>query len=485
MVRQRYRWLALFVAALLSCAVNPVSRRPELVLISHERELEIGREESRKVEESMGLVRDPNLALWVESVGMRLAGHSPRRNLPYHFYVVDSADANAFALPGGHVYVTRGLLALVNQEDELASILGHEIGHVAARHSVRRMTVAAPFAVLTGIPALLTGIVSPALGNTIAGAGQLAGGLVLAPYSRDQEREADRLGMELAALAGWDPASMSSFLSTLERDEQASGATRRASWLDTHPATPERVRQSAARADELERGPRAPDSGNRTALVEKLDGLLLGDDPSQGVFVDSLFLHPDLDLAVRFPTGWETYNDRAYVAAVAPDEEAFVSLHVAGEGDDPLDGARADGVGPELEAELEGLTLAGLPARRLTVERRGKTLVVTWLARQGLVYRFSGVSTSDAYEAHRATFASFVASVRGLSEVDRERVREIRLRGRRAEAGETLPDLLARHASSWTPAEAAIANALDADVTLHEGQLVKMAIPRVYRGGER
>jgi predicted Zn-dependent protease len=483
MIRHRHQWLALLVAPLLSCAVNPVSGRPEVVLISHERELEIGRDESRKVEESMGLVLDPDLELWVESVGKRLAAHSPRQNLTYHFYVVDSADANAFALPGGHVYVSRGLLALVNQEDELANVLGHEIGHVAARHAVRRMTVAAPFSVLTGIPALLTGIVSPALGDTIAGAGQLAGGLVLAPYSRDQEREADRIGMQLAALAGWDPASMSSFLATLERDEQASGTTRRTSWLDTHPATPERVRLTAQRAAELERGPRAPDSGDRAALVEKLDGLLLGDDPSQGVFVDSLFLHPDLDLALRFPEGWETYNGRAYVAAVAPDEGAFVSLHLAGEGDDPLEGARADGISEELEVELEELDVAGLPARRLEVERRGQTLVVTWVARGGLVVRLSGASTTEGYEARRATFASFVGSLRALRQAEREQILESRLRGRRARAGETLSDLLARHASSWTPGEAAIANALDPEVSLHEGQLVKMAIPQVYRGG--
>jgi predicted Zn-dependent protease len=483
MKQHQHRWLALLVAPLLACAMNPVSGRPEVVLISHERELEIGREEARKVEESIGLARDADVALWVESVGKRLSGYSPRQNLSYHFYVVDSADVNAFALPGGHVYLSRGLLALVNEEDELANVLGHEIGHIAARHAVRRMTVSTPFAVLTGIPAVLTGIVSPALGDTIGGAGQLAGGLVLAPYGRDQEREADRIGMELAALAGWDPASMASFLSTLERDEQASGTTRRTSWLDSHPSTPERVRLAAARAADLERGPRAPDSGDRRALVEKLDGLLLGDDPSQGVFIDSLFVHPDLDLAVRFPAGWQTYNGRAFVAAVAPDEQAFVSLHVVGEGDDPLEGARADGVSEALETELQELTVAGLPARRLEVERRDETLVVSWVARDGLVYRLSGASTSESYASRRATFTSFVESLHGLRPAEREQVLESRLRGRPGLAGETLAELLARHASSWNPPQAAIANALDPEAPLHEGQLVKMAIPQPYRSG--
>jgi predicted Zn-dependent protease len=482
-MRHPHRWLALLALPLLSCAVNPVSGRPEVVLISHQREIEIGVEEARKIEASVGLVTDAELLGWVQHVGERLAAHSPRQNLTYHFYVADTADTNAFALPGGHVYVSRELLALLNQEDELASVLGHEIAHVAARHAVRRMTVATPFAVITGIPALLTGIVSPALGDTIASAGQLAGGLVLAPYSRDQEREADRIGTELAALAGWDPASLSSLLLTLEREEQASGAARRAGWLDTHPTTPERARLAAEHAGELRRGPRAPDSGDRAALLGRLDGLLLGDDPSQGVFVGSLFLHPDLDLAVRFPEGWETSNARAAVAAVAPGGEAFVSLQVSGQGDDPLEGARADGIGPELEAELEPLTVAGLPAQRLRVERRGKTLVVTWLARRGLLYRLTGAASSEAYETHRARFASFAGSLRGLRRSEREQILETRLRVRRVDAGETLPALLERHGSNWTATQTALANALDPQAPLVEGQLLKLAIPQRYRGG--
>jgi predicted Zn-dependent protease len=484
-MRHPHRWLALLAVPLLSCAMNPVSGRPEVVLISHQREIEIGVEEARKIEASVGLVTDAELLGWVQHVGERLAAHSPRQNLTYHFYVADTADTNAFALPGGHVYVSRGLLALLNQEDELAGVLGHEIAHVAARHAVRRMTVATPFAVITGIPALLTGIVSPALADSIANAGQLAGGLVLAPYSRDQEREADRIGMELAALGGWDPASLSSFLETLEREEQASGAARHAGWLDTHPTTPERIRLAAEHGGGLPRGPRAPGSGDRAALVENLDGLLVGVDPSQGVFVENLFLHPDLDLALRFPEGWETTNARAYVAAIAPDEEAFVSLHVSGAGDDPLEAARADGVRPAREAELEQLTVAGLPARRLTVDQRGTALVVTWVARRGLLLRLSGACVSEAYEARRATFAAFAESLRGLRRPEREQIVETLLRGRRARAGETLPQLLTRYGSSWTAEEAAVANALDVDVPLFEGQLVKMAIPRVYQSGGR
>lgn len=457
-----------------------MSGRPELVLVSTERERQIGQEEARKVEQSVGLVDDEALRAWVEGIGARLAGHSPRQDVSYHFYVLDSPDPNAFALPGGHVYVSRGLLALVNEEDELANVLGHEIAHVAARHAVRRITVATPFALLTGIPALLTGIVSPALGEGIAGAGALVGGLVLAPYSRDQEREADRLGMELAARGGWDPGAMSRFLTTLERDERAAGPDGGLSWFATHPATADRVRTTAAHAAQIERGPKAPDAGDRPALLARLEGLLLGDDPRQGVFVDDLFLHPELDLAVRFPKGWQTHNARDYVAAVAPDREAFASLHVAAEGDDPLAGARADGVDQALAQRLEPLEVAGHRALRLEVAQQGDTLMVTWVARRGLVYRFTGAGSTSGFEKRRAAFDAFVQSMRPLGS-DRDRILEGRLQVWRAREGESLPGLVARAGSRWSPEQTAISNALDPEVRLEPGQRIKLEVPRPYR----
>ncbi|MEN8184191.1 MAG: M48 family metalloprotease, partial [Myxococcota bacterium] len=285
----------LLCVSLLGCARNPVSGRPEVVLVSRAQEVEIGRAEARKVEESMGLVDDPELQAWVGQLGARLAGRSPRQDVAYRFAVVDVAEPNAFALPGGYVYVSRGLLVLVNDTDELAAVLGHEIGHVAARHSVRRLTVAAPFALATGIPALLTGLVSPSLGETLAETGRTTGGLVLAPYGRGQERDADRIGMEIAAGAGYDPKALARFLATLEREEVAAGTARdRTSWLDSHPATPERRRDAERRAQKLSDAARPETPDGRSEVLARLDGLVVGPDPSGGLFVEGRFLHPGL-----------------------------------------------------------------------------------------------------------------------------------------------------------------------------------------------
>src|SRR5262249_40505228 len=156
-------------------------------------------------------------------------------------------------------YVTRGLLALVNSEDELAGVLGHEIGHVAARHSVQQVSRAAPLNILTGLAAGVTGLASPSLGQVVGGVGGLASDPVLAPLSRDKEREADRVGQQLSAASGWDPAAISTFLTTLEREEKLHGGQPRAfNFLATHPSTPERVANTAAYAREVPRQTHAP-----------------------------------------------------------------------------------------------------------------------------------------------------------------------------------------------------------------------------------
>ena len=187
------------------CAVNPVTGKSEVALISAEEEQELGTQEADKVKKSMGLIDDPEIVAYVKAVGRRLAEHSPRKDVDYTFHIVDMEVPNAFALPGGYVYVSRGLLVLVNSEDELAGVMGHEIGHVAGRHAVQRVTrsvATSPFRIATGIAGAAASIVAPRVGNTIAGVGQVASAMVIAPYSRDQEREADRVGQEMAAKRG-------------------------------------------------------------------------------------------------------------------------------------------------------------------------------------------------------------------------------------------------------------------------------------------
>jgi predicted Zn-dependent protease len=479
--------LTAFALLASACAINPVTGRPEFVLVSTAQEVRMGQEEAKRVEQEMGIVEDPELAAYVGAIGERLAVHSPRRNIEYSFYVVEMTEPNAFALPAGHIYVSRGLLPLVNSEDELANVIGHEIGHVAARHSVQRMTRAAPIAIITALPAMATGIVSPEVGGLIAAVGGLAGAAILAPYSRGQESDSDRIGQELAAAAGWNPGAMSTFMHTLEREEALRGQDRVIpSFLRTHPTAPERAEKTRVRAAELVRAKLAPIAPNHAAFLARLEGLVVGEDPAEGVFEGQRFLHPELDFTVLYPDDWETANTRAAVGAQAPDGNALSVLELQAPGDDPVAAARAfeEEADIQLEEGPEPIALGRIRAARGSVRVRGSRGValfdLVWIAHAGHVYRLTGVCADAEAATYRPVFLEIARSFRPLTQTQRAGIQELRLRVVSAREGETLERFAARAGSAWTPDELAVANALETSERLRKGQLVKVPIRQRY-----
>jgi len=475
--------LTSFALAGTGCAVNPVSGRPEVVLVSAAQEREIGREEAEKVEAQMGLVTDAKPEAYVREIGRRLAARSPRQDVEYQFYVVDAAEPNAFALPGGYVYVSRGLLALVNSEDELAGTIAHEIAHVAARHHVQRLTLATPFAILLGLPAAIVGTVSTTLGAVVAIPGQLTGGLVLAGHSRKQEREADRIGMELTASAGWDPGALSNFLYTLEREDAlVHGETRGTDFFASHPAMPERVEDAAKLADTMEWTPSQPIAADHEALLDRLEGILVGPNPAKGVSVEGDFLHPELDFALSFPPEWKVQNQPQFVIAIPPegDGRTAIVLSLAEEDEDPVEAARADRLDEGALAKLERTEINGLRAARVVTAKWDSIFDLTWIAHGARVYRIASVSPASEFGRHRDTFLGVARSFRPLRAEDRARIREDRLRVRPGRKGESLAAFLERTNGTWSPEEAAIANGLGDDVRLDGGQLLKVPISQRY-----
>jgi len=475
--------LTSFALAGTGCAVNPVSGRPEVVVVSAAQERQIGRQEAEKVEAQMGLVTDARPSAYVEAIGRRLAEHSPRQDVEYSFQVVDAAEPNAFALPGGHIYVSRGLLVLVNSEDELAGTIGHEIAHVAARHHVQRLTLAAPFAILLGLPAAIVGTVSKSLGAVVAIPGQLTGGLVLAGHSRGQEREADRIGMELTASAGWDPGALSTFLYTLEREDAlVHEETRGTDFFASHPSMPERVENTAKLAETMQWSPSTPIAADRKAFLERLEGLLVGPNPAEGVFVEGEFLHPELDFTLRFPPEWETRNQPQFVMAIPPEGEGktAIVLTLTEESGNPVEAARADKLDEGLLGQLEHVEIHGLRAARLVTERQGSIFDLTWVAHGERIFRIASVSPASQFARHGDTFREVAQSFRPLRAEDRARIREDRLRLRPGRKGESLEAFLARTGGTWSPEETALANGLGDDVRLGDGQLLKVPISQRY-----
>jgi len=454
-------------------------------IISPSEERKLGEEAAEEVERTAGLVDDPKIVGYVRQVAGRIAAAAQRPDVAWQFNVTDDIEPNAFALPGGYVYVTRGLVALLNREDELAGVLGHEMAHVLERHAARRAGAATPFAVLFGIPAGLLGAISPTLGGIVGGTGELASGMVLASYSRDQERDADLRGIGLAARAGWDPAGLADFLHTLEREEALSGQDpNRPGFFATHPATPERVGNVRAAGRTQTRAAGTPIAGTRTTFLRKLEGLVVGDNPAAGVFLGQVFVHPGLDVALEMPAGWKTINTAEAAGAVARDGDAAVVLSLSGPGTDPVAMARSDGLSDDQLKNVRRTRIASLPAALLVADTRsGERAVLTWIAHQQRVFRVTGVARVRDWGRYGGILERIGGTFRPLLLSDHERIRESRLRIRPAAAGETVAEVLARGGGTWSAAQMAVANGVTADAKLEAGWPVKVPVSRRYDGG--
>ncbi len=485
--------VALAFALAAGCSVNPVSRRPEVVLVSAEKEAELGAEAAKQVEAEMGFVSDAGLNAYVRSVGGRVAAYAPREGLTWKFAIVDMDEPNAFALPGGWVYVSRGILELANSEDELANVIAHEVVHVAARHHAERHARATGVGILA-LPGLLVGSIIPGLaGDLVKAPFAAAGAGALAGYSRDQEREADQLGQQIAAQAGYDPGALAHFLESLTKatDLRVDTPRRAPSWLDTHPSTAGRASATAKNARKLTFTPADPIASGPDGFLRRIEGVLVGANPAEGIFEGQRFLHPDLRLTLVFPDGWATVNSRSAVGATSKGRDAQVVLRHAGEGRDPREAAGAFFAEASQKmrvdvARLDSLEVNGLAAVRgqAVVGARGQSasLDLTWVALDGSIYQIAGVVAKAYTDQHRKTFGAVVESFRRLTPAERSGIMETRLRLREARSDEDPESFGSRTGSAWTPEETAVFNALPLGATLPEGRLLKVALREPYRG---
>ena len=308
------------VVALAACATNPVTGKKELTLMSEAEEIAYGQQADAEVRREMGVYDDPQLQRYVADIGDRLAQLSHRPHLPWNFTVVNHQAINAFALPGGYIYITRGILPYLNDEAELAGVLGHEIAHVTARHAAQQSTRAG----LGGIGLAVLGIFVPAT-QPFADLTSAALGVAFLKYGRDDERESDRLGMEYASRGGWDPAGVPQFLSTLSRVNEldARGVP---NWLSTHPDPAARVIEAQPVLAKIA-SPSGSERG-RSRFLEQIDNIVVGDNPEEGVVRGNSFLHPPLRFALEFPDGWEITNTPEQVSAQEPGQKRYMLLQI-------------------------------------------------------------------------------------------------------------------------------------------------------------
>lgn len=438
------------------------------ILATEYDDVTLGAEAAVDLSLQMGIYDDPAMAAYVTEVGRRMVKHTVRRPFQYRFYIVDQAMPNAFALPGGHIYVSRGLLALANDEDELANVIGHEITHSAERHASAQQEMARrsnPFA----MPIVRMG--------------------KLAAYQRAHEHAADRGGQRIAAAAGYYPSGLPNFLQRLGDLDRLRFGSRLPGYLDTHPGTIERVSTTSQRASQLEVGRRDPIEADAAGYLKRIEGIVIGPNPDEGVFRGNHFMHPGLGFQMRFPSGWITSNDHQNVGARSPDGGAVVFLSVEGKAADPKEFAEKFIAIHQRRFNLEILrnspiVIGGIESWRVaangSVGRQRLVGALTFIPYGGLMYRITAVAPRRGADAYIARARNTVRSFRPLPEDAQLGFEVMRLRAARARSGETIPALMKRTGSGLRPGGIAVLNDLFVNHRFRGGELVKIAALEPY-----
>ena len=422
------------------CATNPATGRRQVILMSEGQELQIGKDSDVEIQKQMGAYNDQNLQKYVSDVGMRLARAAHRPNLPWKFTVVDESAVNAFAVPGGFIYLTRGILPFLRNEAELAAVLGHEVGHVDARHSAQQYSNQ----VLAGGGLALLGVLVPSTrpAQGIASVGLSAAFL---KFSRDDEIESDKLGVGYAVANGWDPKGMPGLLGTLARLDEASGSSRGIpNWALTHPPAADRVvkvEQVIAAA------PAGGTTTNAPQFERFLDGMVFGDSREKGIVRGSEFFHPILRFAVRFPNGWQIMNGDEQVVARQSEESNVAMLLEMESGTGSVQQVASQSMTKSGWTETDGgrTTINGLEAYVGTYQKTiNNTAAVVRAAhvRAGQqVYVIAGLAPAGSFNAASDTFTRSIQTFRTLSQEEANRIQPSRVQLRAVRAGETWESL--------------------------------------------
>lgn len=320
-------WIFGLSLLVTGCAINPVTGERDFVTVSESDEIAQGTRYHQSIIAQYGVYDDPALQAYVNQIGQTLAAKSHRQHLNFHFTLLDSPDINAFALPGGYVYITRGIMAYLNSEAEIAGVLGHEIGHVTARHSVRQQS--GQFA-----SNILNVLVTAATGDQTLGqlSNQLTTGIVRG-YGRDHELEADRLGAEYLHMVGYNPESMLEVIGVLKNQEiyekaLAKKQNREANIyhgvFSTHPKNDKRLKTVVRAAKNL--SSKSYRDNNSDKYMKMIDGVSWGQNIKQGVVVNNRFLHPELGFGIQFPQNWQVTNSADALIARDFDNGAILQM---------------------------------------------------------------------------------------------------------------------------------------------------------------
>ena len=426
---------------LVGCAANPVTGEQDLTLMSEEREIALGKKNHPEIIKQYGAYDDPELQAYVNRIGQELVKHSHRTNLTYTFTVLDSPEVNAFALPGGYVYITRGILAYINSEAELAAVLGHEIGHVTARHGVQQYSKA----MATSVGMTLATIFVPELRTDVSQQlMNILGNAMLSGYGREDELEADRLGAEYLARTSYDPNAMIDVIGILKNQEEfekeraaKEGREPRVyhGVFASHPSADTRLQQVVAAANKYKKNGTKPGHINRESYLAQLDGVVFGDSVNQGIRRNNAFYHEGLNFSLTFPAGWRLSNEPKALSATNPGRDAAMEVRLVElKKDEHLTAKQVMATKLKLgkleqEGTVPGLKLPNHSAiARIATPFGRRNARVSVVLYQDRVYAFFGATKTDALlKQTDPVFLKVAASMHALTARERQWAKGLRI----------------------------------------------------------
>jgi predicted Zn-dependent protease len=404
---------------LTACAINPVTGKKQIVLMSEAQEVAMGQQADPEIVSFFGLYEDPQLQEFITATGNDMAAISHRPKLAYEFKIVDSPVINAFAVPGGFVYFTRGIMAHFNNEAEFAGVLGHEIGHVTARHSViqQRNQLFGQLGLLAGV------LLVPQLGEFTE---PLSQGMQLAllKFGRDAERQSDELGVDYSSQIGYDATEMASFFETLERQQEDSGSSEVPPFLSTHPSPDERNTTVEKLAMDWQQKSKMTEFKiNRDSYLRKIDGLIVGEDPKQGFVENSTFYHPVLKIQFPIPTSWKHQNtpQQFQMAPIEGDAVMILTLAQGATLEDATNALLEKYSLTLVESKKE--TINGMPAVTMVAEQKQEattTRVLSSLIQfEGNIFSLMGVSDLSKFGSYEPVFLNTIRNFKELRDSEK------------------------------------------------------------------
>ncbi|MCC3155434.1 M48 family metalloprotease [Hymenobacter sp. BT770] len=469
------------------CATNPVTGKKEVMLVSEGQELAMGQQSDPAVTAQMGLYPDKKIQAFINEKGKKMGAISHRPTIEYQFRVVDSPVINAFAIPGGYVYFTRGIMAHFNNEAQFAGVLGHEIGHITARHSAKQQTNS----IIGQVGLMGAMIASPRLAQF--GDQAMQGmQLLFLKFSRDDESQADGLGVQYSSKIGYDASQMADFFQTLAREQEAKGGSAVPDFLSTHPNPADRYNIVHQLADEWKQQNGNPKLAiNRDQYLRLIDGMVYGEDPKQGFVENSTFYHPDLKFQMPVPTGWKHQNTPQQFQMADPAGKALLMLMTA-PGATLEEAAQALAKQLSLQpTESRQTTINGFPALvfvadqvqqqdqqtgQQAAQQAPGVRVLGHVIQDGKsMYALLGVSAPADFPAYAPQFSSVAEAFRRLTDPDKLNRQPERIRVKKLALRSNLSQALT---SNGVPEkrleEMAILNGMQLNEQVNAGSLIKV-----------